>query len=243
MSWHELSEPPILGLLNEHIFVVHDDSNRRVLMRSPKKNLDLLQSIKFEYGYMGFIGAGGEFRLRSSEEQFLFSRKAAESGLCVLPPLGQQNDRIYYPFVSDAKTLDLFLEGEKGKAIPVVNQLVEDLYRAHAKGFVYGDRWSHNILIHPRFGLIHIDFDLEINGPYAKEFEIAQVAYYTLSAGRKEVLLPLAQLLGSHTGWFNFGMVDLFMRRHATYFNDTPYGGIQSETETFLGVLCSIVKH
>jgi hypothetical protein len=241
MSWHELPEPPILGALNEHIFVTNDNKNR-VLMRSPIKNLDLMRSIGYEYSYMGFFEKGGKFRQRSAEEQFLFNKKAAEIGLSVIPPIEQNGDLIYYPFISEAKTLDVFINDEREKAVPVAYKLVDDLYQAHKRGFIYGDRWSHNILIHPKFGLIHIDFDLEIKGPCAREFEIAQIAYYTLSAGKSEVIVPLAHFLGSHIGWFDIENVDLFMRRHATYFNNTSYGGIQSETENFLDILHSIVK-
>lgn len=242
MTWHELPEPPIVGALNEHILVTQDHIHR-ALMRSPRKNLDLLQSIYYEYHFIGFTGVGGRFRRRSPQEQFLLTKKAAEAGLRVLPPLDQQGDRLYYPFIADAKTLDVFLPEEREKAIPIIHQLVEDLHRAHTHGLIYGDRWSGNMLIHPHFGLFHIDFDLEIDGPYAREFEIAQIAYYTLSAGRETVLPTLAQLLGTHPGWFNIAMVDRFIRRHSIYFNNTPYGGIQTETEAFLGTLHSIVKN
>lgn len=241
MSWHELQTPPILGALNEHIFVVDEHKNCG-LMRSPIKNVDLMRSIGYEYSYMGFFEKGGNFRQRSPEEQYLFTKKAAEAGLSVIPPIEEKGTSIYYPYISDAKTLDVFVGEEKEKSIPFIYKLIDDLYQAHKKGVIYGDRWSHNILISPKLGLIHIDFDLEIGGACAKDFEVAQVAYYTLSAGKDNVIVPLARLLGSHTGWFNIRNVDSFVSKHATYFNNTPYGGIQNETEKFLNVLHSVVK-
>ncbi|KKS39961.1 MAG: hypothetical protein UV04_C0032G0013 [Candidatus Gottesmanbacteria bacterium GW2011_GWA2_42_16] len=238
MKWIELRNmQPINGALNEHIPLL-GERHENALLRVPHENTDLFRSIYFEYKFLGFIEVGGRFRKRNPSEQYEFTRKAAETGLRVLPPLDKKGTDLVYHFFPTAKTLDVFLsDSETKEANTVIYQLIEDLFSAHSKGVVYGDRWSRNILIVPEYGALHIDFDLEISGPYAREFEVAQLAYYALSGGKEKVMFTLAQLLGSRHDWFNFSMVEKFMNGHARYFNNTPYGGIQNQTEIFLTLL------
>ena len=87
-----------------------------------------------------------------------------------------------------------------------------------------------------KYGLIHVDFDLELEGPPAVEFEVAQIAYYTLSAG-KEIIIPILAKLLSDRQWFDFSKVRRFLRGHAIHFNNTRYGGIIDETETLISLV------
>ena len=65
---------------------------------------------------------------------------------------------------------------------------------------MYRDRWSHNMLIVHQYGFINVDFDLEISGTPAKEFEVAQAAYYALSGGKNKVSLYFRKCLLQRTG-------------------------------------------
>ncbi|OGG00010.1 hypothetical protein A2153_00635 [Candidatus Gottesmanbacteria bacterium RBG_16_38_7b] len=113
-------------------------------------------------------------------------------------------------------------------------QVIQDLKRAHSKGFVYGDRWSGNMLVDPQFGFIHIDFDLKISGPNAWELDVAQVAYHTLWAGKEQILSVLTTLLGKERNWFGNDIVTKYLRGLARYFDKTKVGGLGDTTEEFI---------
>lgn len=90
------------------------------------------------------------------------------------------------------------------------------------------------MLVDPKFGLVHIDFDLEIFGPTAMELDVAQVAYHTLWAGREQVLPNLANILGKEKDWFYNDNVTKYLRRLARYFSKTKVGGLEDETEKLI---------
>lgn len=233
MPWRELDRPALTGELNTNIFVVND-SSELFLKRVPKDNQQILHSIENEYNFLGFIPNGGKFRRRSTSEQTAIAQRAAMAGLRVLPPVSQEGDVSYYRFLEGAQTLDEYLPiASPEDSTKTVLQIFDDLKKAHSQGIIYGDRWSHNMLITPQLGLINVDFDIEISGRPAIEFEVAQAAYYTLSAGREKVIPILAQVLRPE-GWFDMNLVELFLRRHAVFFDKTKFGGIQEETDILI---------
>ena len=59
------------------------------------------------------------------------------------------------------------------------------------------------------------------------------MAYYTLSGGKDKVIPILAKMLAIK-GWFRIPIVEGFLRRHARWFNETRFGGIQDETEVLI---------
>ncbi|EKD86672.1 MAG: hypothetical protein ACD_37C00195G0002 [uncultured bacterium] len=232
MSWKELNRQPLEGELNVSRFI--GDGSVTALQRIRKENRRILTSIYHEYGYMGFNDLGGRFRRRTPSEQFQLSRGAAQAGLRVLPPIDQERRTVIYPFLDDASTLDEYLpRASNEEANLLVYQIFGDLRNAHKQGFVYGDRWSRNMLISPRWGLINIDFDIEISGNPAIEFEIAQATYYALSGGKEKVIPILARILATGN-WFNLPMVEGFLRKHSIWFNETRFGGIQEETQALI---------
>ena len=60
-----------------------------------------------------------------------------------------------------------------------IRPVLHDITRAHApnRGLVYGDRWLKNVVVDRRGGVHHVDFDIEISGPFAREYEVAQHFY------------------------------------------------------------------
>lgn len=235
MIKNEVDRPPIIGEFNTNYFV--NDNGRDMLLRVPRKNLDLFQNIIHEYRTIGFTGSGGRVVRRSVGEQFEFSRKAAESGLLVLPPLALDGETIIYPYLHSAQTLDQYFHSIGSNVNAVVFQIVQDLKNAHFKGYIYGDRWSGNMLIDPRFGLIHIDFDLSISGPFARELDVAQVIYHTLWSNNRQVLPILATLLTKEQRWFDSNIVIRYLRGLARYFSHTKVGGLEETTEQFIKIM------
>lgn len=231
----EIATAPLEGQLNIHRFL--QDGDRVVLERLPRENRQILTSIHNEYGFMGFNDLHGTVRRRTPAEQVKFASLAASHGLSVLTPLNIGDGKVYYPYLSNILMLDEYLPtASLIDAQVLVYRIFDDLYKAHRRGIIYGDRWSHNMLVLPDARFVHVDFDLEISGPPAKEFEIAQTAYYILSAGKRTVLETLSRVMIAKN-WFQVDWVELFLRGHANYFSSTKYGGIHKETEELIRLL------
>lgn len=232
ISLKEVDKGPLCGGFNTNYFFKGEPG--QVLLRVPRTNPDLLKSIEYEYRTIGFTRGGGRVRRRNPHEQYYFSQKAALEGLMVLPPIEHNRNTVVYPFLPAAQTLDAYLKTHKEKMGTVVFSIIDDLYIAHEKGFVYGDRWAGNILVDPQLGIFNIDFDLEISGDYARELDVAQVAYHTLWSGKEEALPFLATCLGSQRGWFRFGVVSNFVRGLSHFLRETRVGGIEGLAEDFI---------
>lgn len=238
MNFLETRDRPLTGELNTNL-LVKDASGRSLLKRIPKENPHILRSIEHEYHNIGFTDNGGRFRRRTPEEQVFFVRSAALKGLKVLPPTATEGEVSYLPYFHRAKTLDEFLpSATRDQAVFVTYQLFEDIWKAHNLGIIYGDRWSRNILVSPDFNITHIDFDIEISGPPAREFEVAQLAYYTLCGGREKVITALAQILAYNGRKLSGRLIAQFLRGHARHFrNSSRYGGIEAETDTVIELI------
>lgn len=238
MKLVELSISPLEGELNVNSFIAGPNSTL-LLQKKPKDNPFILRSIAHEYNSIGFINQGGKFRKRAPQEQIRFVEYAASQGLRVLPPTLVSAGIAYYPFLDQAKTLDDYLPDASDEDLfRTVHQLFSDLKKAHDKNIIYGDRWSRNILVAPGLGVVNVDFDIEISGRPAKEFEVAQAAYYTLSAGKDRIISFLTEILSREDDWFNFALVAEFMQKHAAHFLHSPrYGNIENETDLLLELI------
>lgn len=235
MQLLEIQTPPIIGEFNTNYFVRIGE--QPCLMRIPKRNEDLFQNILDEYRAIGFTGIGGRVRRRSPQEQYVHGRKAAMDGLRVVPPLSFEHGMIIYPYLEGAQRLDHYLKDHGDKSGLVMQELVTDLRRAHRLGYVYGDRWSGNILVDQRYGMLHVDFDLEISGPYAPELDVAQVVYHSLWAGREKTFPYLLTLLSRNDHWFDQRVFLHFLGGLSRYFEKTHVGGIERETGVFIELL------
>ncbi len=237
MKVQEIERTPLVGEFNTNVFVFAGD--KTALMRIPRRNDSMFASLIHEYRALGFIADGGRVKRRTIGEQYVFSRQAAMGGLRVVPPLSFDSKTIIYSFLPDAKTLDVFMQhaNEKDRS-RIIHQLVHDLYTAHAKDIVYGDRWSGNMLVDPTFGLMHIDFDIELLGPHAHELEVAQTIYHTLWAGGLGIGPALVrELTSDYDGWFELPHITRYLRGFARYLNQTKVGGLEDETEILINTL------
>lgn len=242
MNWKEIDRNPLVGELNTNYFVAGDLGD--ALMRVPRKNKDILENLVYEYRYIGFTGSGGRLRRRTPHEQFKFSSRAATNGLLVLPPLSIRNNNIYYSFLSRAQTLDQFFKSNDKDKNQILVYLITDLRKAHSLGFIYGDRWAGNMLVDPQFGLIHIDFDIEISGPFSKELDIAQVAYHTLWSGGEIVTPLMARFLAQNQPkWFDADMMTRFMRGLAVFLDKTKVGNMENGVASFIDIFYSSLKN
>lgn len=236
----ELSMSPISGQFNTNVFMA--DGPRIGLMRVPKRNPDMLANLIDEYRQIGFTGSGGRLRIRTSREQYEFSHQAVEVGLRVLPAIGLHEDNVLYPFLPQAQTLDQYLPTAGENLFTVVYDLIEDMQRAHEHRLVYGDRWAGNILVDPKLGPVHIDFDIEIRGPFARELDLAQLIYHTLwAAGKEAGLLVLAQLLGQMHEQYDLNVIARYLRGLSKYFDKTKVGVTEDQIEQLISLTRAVV--
>lgn len=216
-------EHDLVGGLNVNRVVRRGDGTA-MLIRQPYENPRLAQMIEKEYEAVGFYDLGCCLRRRTPGEQAIFACSAARTGLRVLPPIESLAEGFFcYPFFEDALPLDQFLPSSGHEAEVVIGTLFSDLWNAHQHRIVYGDRWSPNILVSPKLGPVHVDFDLAVSGPHAIDFEVAQMAYYTSTATPSGALERLAQAL-SVPGWFHLEMFSTILRCHARYFEGSLFG-------------------
>ncbi len=239
MAYVELPVAPFKGELNTQLFIAGPHATP-LLRRIPRENRIIMDSLKHEYNNLGFTQAGGRFRRRSPEEQARLSLFAATHGLNVVPYANQHSEGTYdYPYLQGTTTLDEYLPAASpDKTLFLTLSLFEDMRKAHSLGLIYGDRWSKNILVWPDNTFRHVDFDLEIYGPPAVSFDVAQLAYYVLAGGKEKVLNPLVYILSMNENWFDVELVIQFLKGHARHFRKSQkYGGIENETDTLIELI------
>ncbi len=247
------------GGMNVNV-VVTDDAGRSYLKRYPKSAEQVSKLLKHEHDALGFTNRGGSFRRRSADEQGSFLQRAAGRGLKVLPPAYiDEKGFTYYRFIEGAQTLEHFLpHASPDEMGHIVHEFFADLRLAHANGIIYGDRWAPNILVVPRVSplknnenihgtirraqstILHIDFDIELSGPVAREFELAEATFYTLRAGGGRIVLILANILGIDVNvpGFDFKAFVDFLEKFAKLFKKDPkYGSSEKEVVALIAAL------
>lgn len=218
---------------------VLDGVQRKVLRRYPKRNTQIFELLSYEYSQIGFIQAGGRFRRRSQAEQVQFSRQCAELGLNVFPPFSVRSKYIENLFLEGAEKMDDFLMHASDQQVThYTEDIFMDLYKAHDAGIIYGDRWAENILVVPKLGIVNIDFDIEISGPFAREFEASQIAIYVLGSAKAKSIPQLAKLLTLPFANLDIRFVESFLRGHLKHYDhDNKYGDMENELNALIALM------
>lgn len=168
------------GFLNTLSFWV-DKKGKQYIIRHPYDDRSQSSSdLEEELLWNGFTGRGGGFRYRTNKEQIAFARIARRRGLSVVPVLGECRGGLVVPWV-EGEDLRLYLARNvpQKKLDHIVGSTFRDIARAHdpRRTIIYGDRWMKNIHFGDDGKVRHIDFDIVIHGPKAREFEVSQVIY------------------------------------------------------------------
>lgn len=73
-------------------------------------------------------------------------------------------------------------------------------------------------------------------GNASREFEVSQVTYYALCAGRERVLPMLSKMLAvKDDKWFDLAVVEHFLTRAARYFQrDEKYSNAEQDVEALI---------
>jgi hypothetical protein len=227
MDMKELDIPPLGGGENRNYFVEYAAGVKALLRVSMGSEVN--ETLRDYYNYTGFTSNDlGFVQKRTPQEQYEFSRDAAEQGLAVLQPIALEGGNVVYPFLGQTQTLMSYLQNGGKHQTTMLPAIFSDMRKAHRLGFIYGDRNVENILIGDQ-GFTHIDFDLAISGRTAREFEVAELALHILRYGEGAVLPTLATTLGAMCaqtpGWIDLDKSTRYMRRMGEiYYKDLGAG-------------------
>ncbi len=177
------------GFLNR-IQVWADGKGRKYLSRGQNEDQsEVIHNLQEEYAFNGLMKKGGAFRIRSPREQVQFVINARRAKLRVVPFVGVMDDDLIMPMITgnDMKSKVNTVKNERA-LLHVIRPALHDIASAHApsKQIVYGDRWLKNIIVDRRGGIHQVDFDIEISGPHAREYELAQFFYSTIRDTQKK---------------------------------------------------------
>lgn len=169
------------GHINSNI-VVCSPNQRLYILRH--ENIGIKSStvshIKSEYEGIGFLkNPQNGFRIRNAEDQQLFTKRLQSIGILVPDVHYAKNGLQVIEFLPDAISLsDLWLQNHI-KSPEATKNVIATIMRMHQANIVAGDRWGPNELVTPNGDVYLVDFDVEIWGPDAKEFDIANLLYHT----------------------------------------------------------------
>lgn len=249
---HELTHmPPFQGSLNQNVpYRFQNESGMGTigLRRCPIPNKDLLLNLVDEYRRIGFTGLGGRVQLRTPHEQELFAEKAIQAGLRVVPPIHHEDaSKVFFLYMEGLETLDKHLRGSQPRDIKerTIIDIFDDLHHAHKAGAIYGDRWAGNMMVHPKYGLIHLDWDIAIEGKYARELDVAQVVYHTLWAAKmsenpvENIAMPIILNILNTVGrqWIDIKVFLKFVTGLEAFLRNTPVGKMEETILCFAEVV------
>jgi tRNA A-37 threonylcarbamoyl transferase component Bud32 len=209
------------GSLNRNVQLT-DQTGRLYLLRMPQKERrHIYEHIAITYRAEGFTAPTSTYRYRTIAEQARFMHHVAHEGIRVLHPLAIAHDTssLLVPFLQ-AESLDAYLQHGETEAVGAV---LANLTHAHHKGIVLGDRWVCNTLIMPQ-GIIEVDFDIVLEGPQAKEFELGKLFYHLLfyASDREQMLTYLEGYVNKERATFakeyDLAKVQFFIRTHTEVF-------------------------
>lgn len=212
--------------------LISDRQGNLYVRRTTKDNITpLLESTSREYQAIGFFDKGGSYRIRSMLEQFEFIKQCQECELQVVVPVSCDETRMYLPFVV-GEPYQAFISTKPESTAKIIRYYLESISQANSTGLVYGDRWGPNTIVDREEQLWHIDFDIQLAGSPAREFEIAQAIYYSLyfAKDKESALLECTNFIDSlYFAIYDLGLVLDFLKGHIRYFQNGNYGGIQTE--------------
>ncbi len=222
------------GSLNRNIQLA-DPKGRSYLLRIPhQKRRSIYEHLATTYREEGFTSLESFHRYRTIAEQARFMQQAAREGIRVLPAVAIAHDAssLLVPFLQ-AQPLDVYLlQGE----MEAVGAILANLTQAHQKGLILGDRWGSNTLITAE-GIVEVDFDIALEGPTAKEFELGKLFYHLLfyASNRQQMLAYLQGYLSTNRATFsrryNLATVQFFISKHAEVFGVRKTVVIDPENE------------
>lgn len=229
------------GTLN-YIFLFSDQNNNLYTWRTPKEHPEILPQIHKDLLGTGFLTNGGRYKFRTLKEQVNFMERAGKAKLQTLVPVYADKFGILSPFVQGTP-YDQYL---RLGGITATKNVLDNIMQAHQQNIVYGDRWTKNTIVRADDSIVEIDFDIELMGENAQEFEMAQLLYHILffSNRRIEMLkflqnyFQIDQRIAQH----DLSVVKKFLSNYVNYFQDKPVEGISGGIKREIAELMEILS-
>lgn len=229
------------GNLN-YIFVLSDRKGNLYTWRIQKEHPEILPKIHQDLIGTGFLTNGGSYKYRTLEEQVNFMKKACQLNLRVVPAIYTDKVGILSPFIHGITYHKYLLLG----GITATENVLDNIILSHKNNIVYGDRWAKNTIVQQDESIVEIDFDIELTGEIAQEFEVAQLLYHIVlfSSRRKEILKFLKNYLQqsqTKLAQYDISIVEKILSNYANYFAGQPCeeitGGIRQEIVELIKML------
>jgi hypothetical protein len=148
-------------------------------LENPEGRAKELPFITAEFEHVGFLNnPGNGFRLRSPHEQAVFSEKLHAAGLSVPLMHYSTSEFLLMDFYPNTTTQADLWRLAPQRALNSTKDILQGLALAHKEDLILGDRWGKNELISPNQEVSFVDFDIELFGPQAKEFELAMFLFF-----------------------------------------------------------------
>ncbi len=230
------------GNLNRSVLFQTADG-RPYLMRveSDEGRIQEYPNIIGEYTGVGFLeNPNNKFFLRTPREQHAFADELLRRNIPAISPIFSREKMQIIAYCQGARNLaDLWKTGSE-EAIDATQKLFGELGRCHDAGIAIGDRWGPNELLLPDGSIKFIDFDIGIEGPEAREFELVACMYFlaffaqqhesTMNLG--EVQKLYSQLLSSNKEKPRYSreVLQKYLHSYPRYFDGSvPYSWKDSE--------------
>ncbi len=219
-----------------------DAEGRSYLHRAPKERGVVVDSMLLSYHKIGFTAYGGAFRYLDTTEQVDKMNHMHNLGLKTIVPIVSEGDEMVVPFL-EGKMLQKYLQEGKTKVLPDV---LDHMVAAHDKGVILGDRWTSNTIVSPEEDFTEIDFDVELTGKSAKEFELSQFLYHALlfAASRTQMIGLLDDYFSQRhdeTKSYDKTTMAAFLKGHLDVYDGQVYDGsvnnIREEVAQISGIL------
>lgn len=207
------------------VSAVRGSDGRMYVARVARSNLLRAADPKItnDYTNIGFFEKGGAYRLRSPVEQASFHCECLARGLAV-PAIAFTNELGCLMELVAGPTLASVLQSTIGD--DVIIRYLESLFAAHTLDVLFGDRHSCNTIVMESRAMCHIDFDIHIEGPVAREFEISEAIFraFHMAAHNPYAVDAGAAFLIAHADFYSRRDVIFFLRRTCEYKGTYPSG-------------------
>jgi len=111
------------------------------------------------YSLYSCAGISDTVKFRSISQEIEFINKLSRYGLPVAPIIAHSNEWILSRYIN-GKVLSKYLQQDG--SVSYVLRFIYQLFIAHKKDIIYGDRWGANEIIDSKGKLHFIDFDIEL---------------------------------------------------------------------------------
>jgi hypothetical protein len=127
-----------------HILLITTAGSRYIFRARQEQTYDCLENyVRPIFECAGFLRMGGYIRIRTIPEEVNFMMQALAVGLSVPQIISSDNEWMVIEYIEGKTVHQLAEAGE----YQIILKMLRELYTAHQKGIIYGDRWGGNEII------------------------------------------------------------------------------------------------